>query len=90
MPNCSRWTSSLASREDATSNGGGVGDERASLRDGNGSKGSGPGKDGRSRSVREIAAEAANEFEEGRARAALMWGFAKVKPATLIKKKGDR
>ena len=67
-----------------------MGDERASLRDGNGSKGSGPGKDGRSRSVREIAAEAANEFEEGRARAALMCGFANVKPATLINKKGDR
>ena len=88
MPNCSRWTSSLASREDATSSGGGVGEERASLRDGNGSKGNEPGKDGRRRSVREIAAEAANEFEEGRARAALMWGFAKVKPVTLIKRKG--
>ena len=34
--------------------------------------------------MRDKTAEAAREFEEGRARAALMCGLANVSPATLI------
>ena len=57
------------------------------MREESGREGSGAGNEGRRRSVRERTAEAAREFEEGRARAALMCGFAKVNPATLMKNK---
>ena len=56
------------------------------MREGRGREGSGEDNEGRRRSVRERTAEAAREFEEGRARAALMCGFAKVSPATLLQR----
>ena len=52
-----------------------------------GREGKGAGREGRRRSVSERTAEAAREFEEGRASAALMCGFAKVNPATLMTSK---